>query len=65
VGGYVFARGQYGPYMYKDGLKTKNFVGIPDTIDPTTLSLADAEALYKQCSEAKKSKGGWRPGGKA
>ncbi len=62
VGGYVFARGQYGPYMFKDGLKTKNFVGIPDTIDPKTLSLADAEALYKQCSEAKKSKGGWRPG---
>jgi DNA topoisomerase-1 len=63
VGGYVFARGQYGPYMYKDGLKTKNFVGVPDTIDPKTLTLADAEALYKQCSEAKKSKGGWRPGG--
>jgi len=56
IGGYVFARGQYGPYMYKEGLKTKQFVGIPDTIDPKTLKAADAEALYKQCLEAKKSK---------
>jgi DNA topoisomerase-1 len=60
VGGYVFAKGQYGPYMYKDGLKTKQFVGIPETIDPKTLSLADAEALYKQCLEAKKSKAAWK-----
>jgi DNA topoisomerase-1 len=59
VGGYVFAKGQYGPYMFKDGLKTKQFVGIPDTIDPKKLSLADAEALYKQCLEVKKSKSKW------
>ena len=68
IGGYVFSTGPYGPYMYKDGLKTKNFVKIPSTTDPKTMSLADAEALYKQCSEAKKAaggaRGGWNKGGK-
>ncbi len=66
VGGYRFAVGPYGPYMWKDGLKTKNFVGIPSSIDTSKLTLADAEALYKQCSEAKKasfsSRGGYRGG---
>lgn len=61
VGGYRFAVGPYGPYMWKDGLKTKVFVGIPSTVDPTTLTLAEAEALYKQCSEAKKAAGGGAP----
>jgi DNA topoisomerase-1 len=59
IGGFVFAKGQYGPYMYKEGLKTKQFVGVPATIDPKTLSAADADALYKQCLEAKKSKSKW------
>jgi DNA topoisomerase-1 len=60
IGGYVFARGQYGPYMFKEGLKTKQFVGVPDTIDLKTLSATDADALYKQGLEAKKSKGNWK-----
>ena len=65
VGGYVFSVGQYGPYMYKEGLKTKNFLSIPDSIDPKTLTLAQAEDLYKKLSESKKSsprggRGGFR-----
>lgn len=55
VGGYRFAKGPYGPYMFKEGLKTKNFVGIPSTVDPSTLTLAEAEELYKKCSELKKA----------
>jgi hypothetical protein len=44
--------------MYKDGLKTKTFVGIPSTIDPSTLTVAEATALYKSGLEAKKRGGG-------
>ena len=62
VGGYRFAVGPYGPYMWKDGLKTRNFVGIPSTVDTTKLTLAEAEALYKQCSEAKAASGSSRGG---
>ena len=64
VGGYRFAVGQYGPYMWKEGLKTKNFVSIPSSTKPSELTLAQAEELYKTCSEAKKSasssRGGFR-----
>jgi DNA topoisomerase-1 len=55
VGEYIFSKGQYGPYMYKSSLKTKVFVSVPTTIDPTTLTVAEAEELYKKQSEAKKA----------
>ena len=63
VGGYRFAVGQYGPYMWKEGLKTKQFVGIPSTTKPSELTLAQAEELYKTCSEAKKASGSGSRGG--
>jgi DNA topoisomerase-1 len=55
VGAYIFAIGQYGPYMYKDGLKTRTFIGIPSNINPKTLSESEAAALYKSGLEAKKN----------
>ena len=62
VGGYRFAKGQYGPYMFKEGLKTKVFLSIPSDIEPSTLTLAQAEELYKKLAEAKKASGGGRGG---
>ena len=46
VGPYIFKVGQYGPYMYKESLKKKVFVSIPATINPKTLTEAEATALY-------------------
>ncbi len=46
VGPYIFKVGQYGPYMYKESLKKKVFVSIPATINPKTLTEAEANALY-------------------
>jgi topoisomerase IA-like protein len=47
VGPYIFTVGQYGPYMYKENVKKKNFVSVPATIDPKKLTEKEAEALYK------------------
>ena len=46
VGPYIFKVGQYGPYMYKESLKKKVFVSVPSTINPRTLTEAEATALY-------------------
>jgi DNA topoisomerase-1 len=46
VGPYIFKVGQYGPYMYKESLKKKVFVSVPTTINPKTLTEAEAAALY-------------------
>jgi len=46
VGPYIFKVGQYGPYMYKESLKKKVFVSVPSTINPKTLTEAEATALY-------------------
>lgn len=46
VGPYIFKVGQYGPYMYKESLKKKVFVSVPATINPKTLTEAEATALY-------------------
>jgi DNA topoisomerase-1 len=62
-GPYVFSKGQYGPFMYKKDLKTKVFVGIPAELDIRKLTAAEADALYKNGVEAKKS-GGGRGGGR-
>lgn len=47
VGPYIFSKGQYGPYMYKD-LKTRKFVSIPITLDVKKLTVAQADAIYKE-----------------
>lgn len=62
IGEFIFSKGQYGPYMYKSSLKTKVFVSVPSTIDPTTLTVAEAEELYKKQSEAKKAAAAARGG---
>jgi topoisomerase IA-like protein len=55
VGPYIFAKGKFGPYMYKADLKQKTFVSIPAELDPSKLTVADADALYKNGLEAKKA----------
>jgi len=57
-GPYTFSRGEYGPYMYKHDLKTKVFIGIPEALDPKTLTAEEADAIYKAGVEAKKGQGG-------
>jgi len=57
-GPYTFGLGQYGPYMYKTDLKTRVFISIPSTIKVRELSAGEADALYKNGMENKKSGGG-------
>lgn len=66
-GPYVFASGEYGPYMYKKDTgagktKTRIFVSIPSTVDVRKLTGEEADALYKNGLEAKKAGGGGRGG---
>ena len=56
VGEFVFAVGQYGPYMYKADVKKKIFVSIPQGIDASKLSAAAAKDLYTKGCAAKKLK---------
>ena len=58
VGPYIFKVGQYGPYMYKESLKKKVFVSVPATVNPKTLSEAEATALYTAKKPAKYKKNG-------
>ena len=64
VGEFVFAVGQYGPYMYKKSLpahggqrQKKIFVSIPANVNTSTLSPAAAKELYAKGLAAKKMKG--------
>lgn len=59
-GSYTFSVGQYGPYMYKTKSKGKGkvFVSIPSTIDVKALTVEEADAIYKNGVEAKKSRRG-------
>ena len=57
VGPYIFKVGQYGPYMYKESLKKKVFVSIPATINPKTLTEAEATALYNAKKPSYKKNG--------
>ena len=61
LGPYQFAVGQYGPYMFKEGLKTRKFVSLPKDIDVRKLTGAEADALYS--AGIKKGSGsGWKGG---
>jgi hypothetical protein len=53
VGPYEFRVGAYGPYMYKTDIKTKKFVSVPATVDAATLTVKEADALYKAGLEKK------------
>jgi len=57
VGDFVFATGQYGPYMYKKSVQKKTFVSIPADVNVATLSVAGAKELYAKGLAAKKMKG--------
>ena len=57
VGEFVFATGQYGPYMYKKNIQKKTFVSIPSDVNVATLSPMAAKELYAKGLAAKKMKG--------
>jgi DNA topoisomerase-1 len=57
VGEFVFATGQYGPYMYKKSIQKKVFVSIPTDVNVSTLSPVAAKELYTKGLAAKKMKG--------
>lgn len=59
VGGFTFKKGQYGPYMFKNSLKKKIFVSVPESISVQKLTATEADALYKaglEKLEARKKK---------
>jgi len=64
IGTFIFAVGQYGPYMYKDSQAKKKFVSIPSSINPKNLTEAEASALYKNGLEASASRGRGGRGGR-
>ena len=55
VGPFTFKVGQYGPYMYKTALQTKKFVNVPPTINPSKLTVREADEIYKAGLAAKES----------
>jgi DNA topoisomerase-1 len=58
IGAYTFAKGPYGTYMYKTDLKTKEFITVPQGIDPKKLTEAEATAVYLSGKAAKATRGG-------
>ncbi len=64
VGPYEFRVGAYGPYMYKTDAKTKKFVSVPATVDAASLTVKEADALYKAGLEKKAAAGGGAGGWK-
>jgi hypothetical protein len=69
---FEFRQGPYGMFMYKKaaGGKKPVFVGLPEGLDPKTLTLEAAERIYKNGLEQKKSappargRGGFRGRGR-
>lgn len=58
VGMYTFAKGPYGTYMYKTDLQKKEFVTVPQGIDPKKLTETEATAVYLAGKAAKTARGG-------
>lgn len=56
VGPFTFKVGPYGPYMYKTELKTKKFVSVPAGLDPSKLTIREADEIYKKGLEEKAEK---------
>jgi topoisomerase IA-like protein len=50
LGPFVFRSGQYGPFMYKADTtgKARKFVGIPQALDPKTLTLEAATRIFQE-----------------
>lgn len=57
VGSYTFANGAYGLYMYKTDLKVKEFITVPQGIDPKKLTETEATAVYLAGKAAKVARG--------
>lgn len=69
IGPFTFKVGQYGPYMYKTALQTKKFVNVPVSINPSKLTVREADEIYKAGLAAKEStpsggRGGFRGRGR-
>lgn len=64
IGEYTFAKGAYGAYMYKTALQKKEFVKVPEGIDPKKLTVTEAAALYIQGKGSKGQKGPKGPSGR-
>jgi DNA topoisomerase-1 len=49
IGPFIFREGKEGRnrYMYKDGLKDRKFVSVPESLNLEKTSLKEAEAVYK------------------
>jgi len=60
LGSFEFRQGPYGMYMYKKavGGKKPAFVGLPEGLDPKSLTLEAAERIYKNGLEQKKTSTG-------
>ncbi len=60
LGAFEIRQGPYGLYMYKKtaGGKKPAFVGLPEGLDPKSLTVEAAERIYKTGLEQKKEGGG-------
>ena len=57
IGSYTFAKGPYGTYMYKTDLQKKEFLTVPQGIDPKKLTETEATAVYLAAKAAKVARG--------
>ena len=57
LGPFEFRKSQYGVYMFKKDIKQKRFVGLPEGLDPKTLTQESAVKLYQEGLQ-QKSRGG-------
>jgi DNA topoisomerase-1 len=59
IGSFEIRQGPYGLFMYKKavGGKKPTFVGLPEGLDPKTLTVEAAERIYKNGIEQKKEGG--------
>ena len=64
LGEFEFRQGPYGMFMYKKapGGKKPTFVGLPEGLDPKTLTLEAADRIYKNGIEQKKANPSTRGG---
>jgi hypothetical protein len=67
IGSYVFRKGKDGMsrYMYKDGMKDRKFVSIPESLDLDKISEKEAANVYKIGLAQKGTPSGGRGRGRA
>ena len=57
LGPFEFRTGQYGLYMFKKDVKDKKFVGLPEGLDPKSLTEEAAVKIYQAGLQQKKRSG--------